>query len=318
VITTVLGPIPSDALGFCLPHEHVWCDQRLAPRAHLFGAGRAGAFMHLGDEAALRDELRAFAAAGGGAIIDVTTDGWGRDLDVLARLSEASGVHVIATAGAYIEPCIPWFFDAMSVTDLAEHFVRELTRGVAGGERRCGILKSAIHRARVEGIEAKALRAVARAQRLTGVAITSHTTGSRRQELAIGNVAPLQLEVLLDEGVPPERFIVGHADERPDVDALAALCDLGCTVQFDVIGKEHWLLDATRAELAAELIRRGHASRLLLSHDRNRAHEMRFGGGSGYLHLRDHFLPRLRALGVDEATLRAITVTNPARLLTPA
>lgn len=316
MIQTVLGPVAPADLGVCLPHEHVWCDQRLAPRGQLFGANRdTASFMRLDDEAAMVGELRAFRDAGGGAIVDVTCDGWGRDLDVLARLSEASGVHLIATAGYYIEPCIPWFVDAMDVDALADHVTRELEVGIDG--RRCGLVKSAIHRARVEGVELKVLRAVARAQRRTGVAITTHTTGGRRQEVPGGNVGPQQLAVLLEEGVPPHRLIVGHVDERPDIDVLDGLARQGCYVQFDVIGKEHWLLDATRAELVAELVRRGHAERLLLSHDRNRGHEMRFGGGSGYRHLLDAFFPRLRAAGLDETTLRLLTVENPARALTP-
>ena len=318
MIQSVLGPVAPDQLGVCLPHEHVWCDQRLAPRGHLFGTTRStDTFMRLDDEAAMVGELRAFAEAGGGAVVDVTCDGWGRDLDVLARLSEATGVHIVATAGYYIEPCIPWYVDTMSLDALADHITRELTEGVGPSGRRCGLVKSAIHRARVEGVELKVLRAVARAQRRTGVAITTHTTGGRRQEVPGGTVGPQQLEVLEDEGVAPERLIVGHVDERPDLDLLASLAARGCYVQFDVIGKEHWLLDATRAELIVALVRRGHRDRLLLSHDRNRSHEMRYGGGSGYRHLFDSFLPRLRALGLGDTDIDALTVLNPAAALTP-
>ena len=316
MIQTVLGPVAPADLGLCLPHEHVWCDQRLAPRSHLFGATRStDTYMRLDDEPAMVAELCAFAEAGGGTVVDVTCDGWGRDLDVLARLSEASGVHLIATAGYYIEPCIPWYVDAMDANALADHVARELVEGVGG--RRCGLVKSAIHRARVEGVELKVLRAVARAQKRTGVAITTHTTGGRRQEVPGGTVGPQQLEVLLHEGVAPHRLIVGHVDERPDVDVLDALARQGCYVQFDVIGKQHWLLDATRADLIVELVRRGHQERLLLSHDRNRGHEMRYGGGTGYRHLIDDFLPRLRASGLDDATLHVVTVANPARALNP-
>lgn len=315
-IETVLGPVRAAELGFCLPHEHIWCDQRLAPRGHLFGANRSSdSMMRLDDEAALILELSAYRAAGGEAIVEVTCDGWGRDLDVLARLSEATGVHIVATAGYYIEPCIPWFVDTMSDDDLADHITREIEVGVGGSGRRCGVVKSAIHRARVEGVELKVLRAVARAQVRTGVAITTHTTGGRRQEVPGGNVGPQQLALLLEAGVAPNRLIVGHVDERPDLDVLEGLARQGCYIQFDVIGKEHWLLDATRAELVAELIRRGYAERLLLSHDRNRWHEMRRGGNSGYLHLFESFLPRLRALGVSDTTLQLLTVTNPARVL---
>jgi predicted metal-dependent phosphotriesterase family hydrolase len=317
-IETVLGPVNAAELGFTLPHEHIWCDQRLAPRGHLFGANRSSdGMMRLDDEPALIEELAAFKGAGGGAVVEVTCDGWGRDLDVLARLSEATGVHIIATAGFYIEPCIPWFVDTMADDALADHITREIEVGVGTSGRRCGVVKSAIHRARVEGVELKVLRAVAKAQRRTGVAITTHTTGGRRQEVPGGNVGPQQLALLVEEGVAPDRLIVGHVDERPDVDVLEGLARQGCYIQFDVIGKEHWLLDATRAELVAELVRRGCADRLLLSHDRNRWHEMRRGGNAGYLHIFESFLPRLRALGVAEAALQMMTVTNPARALTP-
>lgn len=317
MIQTVLGPIHASELGFCLPHEHVWCDQGLAPRSELFGTFRSpSTYMRLDDEEAMIAELLAFAAAGGGAIVDVTCDGWGRNLEVLGRLSEASGVHIVATAGYYIEPCIPWFVDVMSVDTLADHITDELERGVNG--RRCGVVKSAIHRARVEGVERKVLLAVAKAQLRTGVAITTHTTGGRRHEISGGNVGQQQLEILLAEGVRPDRLIVGHVDERPDVDVLDRLASAGCYVQFDVIGKQHWLLDSTRVKLITELVRRGHAEKLLLSHDRNRGHEMRFGGGTGYRHLTDEFLPMLTASGVDAATIRTLTVENPARALTPA
>ena len=314
MIQTVLGPVSPRQFGVCLPHEHVWCDQRLAPRPELFGVTRsAGTYMRLDNERLMLDELRSYREAGGRSIVEVTCDGWGRDVEVLARLSRASGVQIVATAGFYIEPCLPSFVAEWSVERLADHLVREIEIGVADTGIRCGVLKSAIHRARVEGIELKGLQAVARAQRRTGVAITSHTTGGRRQEVPGGNVGRMQLDVLTSEGVPPNRFIVGHVDERPDLDVLAGLASEGCFIQFDVIGKEHWLLDETRAELIHALIGRGFVRHLLLSHDRNRDHEMRYGGGTGYVHLFASFLPRLRRLGVSEDEIETMLVANPAR-----
>ena len=314
MIQTVLGPINPQQLGVCLPHEHVWCDQRLAPRPELFGVTRStGSYMRLDDFDRMVGELAAYRAAGGSSLVEVTCDGWGRDLDVLARLSAATGVHIVATAGFYIEPCLPLFVAEWSVARLADHLTREIEEGVGETGRRCGVLKSAIHRARIEGLELKGLEAVAAAQRRTGVAITSHTTGGRRQEIAGGTIGVQQLEVLKAEGVAPSRFIVGHVDERPDIEVLSRFAAEGCFVQFDVIGKEHWLLDQTRAELVHALIERGYVRHLLLSHDRNRDHEMRYAGGTGYCHLFESFLPRLRALGVADDDIRTMMVDNPAR-----
>lgn len=317
VIQTVRGPISPEQFGVCLPHEHVWCDQNLAPRPELFGLTRSTAsYMKLSHVDHMVDELSAYRTAGGSSIVEVTCDGWGRDLEMLARLSEASGVHIVATAGFYIEPCMPSFVADWTVERLADHLVREIDEGVGDTGRRCGVLKSAVHRARVEGLELKGLLAVASAQRRTGVAITSHTTGGRRGEVPGGTVGVHQLEILKAEGVDPSRFIVGHVDERPDIDVLSALAEEGCYIQFDVIGKEHWLLDQTRAELIRALIERGYLSSLLMSHDRNRDHEMRYGGGTGYVHLFDDFLPRLSALGVPPAAVRQMMIANPARAFT--
>jgi phosphotriesterase-related protein len=73
------------------------------------------------------------------------------------------------------------------------------------------------------------------------------------------------------------------------------------------------MLDQTRAEILHALVERGHVERLLISHDRNRGHEMRFGGGSGYNHIFETFLPRLRKLGVSEEEISTIMVRNPAQ-----
>lgn len=319
MIQTVLGSIAPAELGICLPHEHVWCDQRLAPRPELFDVTRStGTYMRLDSYEDMVDELSAYRQAGGRAIVEVTCDGWGRDLDMLARLSAETNVHIVATAGYYIEPCMPLFVAEWPLSKLADHITREVEEGMGADRRKCGILKSAIHRARVEGVEEKVLRAVAIVQRRTGLAITTHTTGSRRQEIPGGNATVEQVRILKAEGVSPTRVIAGHTDERPDIDVLSTLADEGCYVQFDVIGKEHWLLDATRAELVQALIGRGYVDHLLLSHDRNRSYEMRYGGSTGYCHLFESFLPRLCRLGVTEEQIEAMLVRNPARALNQA
>ncbi len=317
MIQTVLGPIGPDQLGVCLPHEHIWCDQRLGPRADLLGATRPeSAYMRLDDFDVMVSELEAYREAGGRAMVDVTCDGWGRDLDVLARLSEASQVHIVSTSGFYIEPHIPKFVHEWSIERLADHMTAEIEEGIGSSNRRCGLFKSAIHRARVEGVELKVLMAIAVAQKRTGAVITTHTTGDRRMEVPGGVAGVQQLEILKAEGVSPSRLIVGHVDERPDIDVLSRLADEGCFVQFDVIGKEHYLLDQTRAELVHALIQRGYVDNLLLSLDTNRKTSLRSGGQSGYCYIFEDFLPRLRDLGVQSAEIHKMMVTNPARALT--
>ena len=95
------------------------------PRPELFGVTRStGTYMRLDNFDRMAGELSAFRDAGGAAVVEVTCDGWGRDVEVLARLSAASGVHVVATAGFYIEPCMPTFVAEWSVERLADHLIR--------------------------------------------------------------------------------------------------------------------------------------------------------------------------------------------------
>ena len=40
---------------------------------------------------------------------------------------------------------------------------------------------------------------------------------------------------------------------------------------------------------------------------------MRYGGGTGYVHIFETFLPRLRELGVTDEQIETMMVANPAR-----
>jgi phosphotriesterase-related protein len=79
--------------------------------------------------------------------------------------------------------------------------IRELTDEVEGTGARTGLLKAATSRPVLEGPEEKCSRAVARAQRATGAAITTHTSASARFEIAGGNAGAQFLDLFEQEGV---------------------------------------------------------------------------------------------------------------------
>jgi phosphotriesterase-related protein len=311
VVRTVLGDIAPDALGITAGHEHLWCDQNLC---------RDGNFPRRVEKMCLRDldlvvaEVLPFHAAGGRAIIEVTVAGWGRDVAVLAEISRRAGVHVVATAGYYVESCLPRFARDADIGRLEQALVDEVTQGADGTTIRCGLLKAAVSRAVLEGVEERCTRAVARAHHRTGAAITTHTSASSRFHIPGGNAGEQFLDVFEAERVDPARIIIGHCDENADIRQLERLARRGAIVQFDVIGKSHWMLDETRADLVAGLLDRGHAERLLLSTDRNRVSELHVRGGPGYDHVLTRFVPLLKARGADEATLHRLLVDNPARI----
>jgi phosphotriesterase-related protein len=273
--------------------------------------------MVLDEPEVILEELADVYAFGGQTIVEVTVAGWGRDVGRLRELSERSGLHIVATSGYYVEACLPaWAYD-LGVEELAEVLVREATEGADGTDIKTGVLKSAISRPLVEGVEERCARAAARAHLRTGLPITTHTSGNIRFEIEGGNAGVQLLDVFESEGVDPRHVIIGHTDENADVRVLERFCRRGAFVQFDVVGKQHWLLDATRAALATQLFDRGFGGHLLLSSDRARKTELRRYGGPGYRHLLEAFVPLLREAGLEEAAIHALLVDNPARALQP-
>ncbi len=313
VIRTVNGDISPSVLGITMTHEHLYCDQGLCRSAARFPL--ASNLMVLRDVDLVVQELGDYVTAGGQAIAEMTVKGWGRDVAVLREISRRAGIHVIATAGFYVEDCLPDYARHASVEELTDLLVKELTGGADGTDIRPGLLKSGVGRPVIEGVERKCAIAVARAQKRTGVAITTHTSGSSRFEVRGGNLGMAHLGVFEAEGVDLARVIIGHTDENADVRQLIALAQRGAMVQFDVIGKTHWLLDETRVELLAKLVEKGYADHLLLASDRNRATELHVMGGPGYDYVLRHFVPQLRQAGFDEGLIHKILVENPSRIL---
>jgi phosphotriesterase-related protein len=314
-IQTVTGPIAPEALGITYTHEHILCDQRRCRADGLRPPRGDGGLMILDDPAVMIRELTELKALGTDAMVEVTMQAWGRDVAGLKRISQATGLRIVATSGFYVEQCHPDFVATLSVDELADGLVREITVGVGDTGIRTGLLKAATSRPVLEGPEAKCARAVARAQRATGATITTHTSASARFEITGGNCGMAFVDLFEAEGVDPRRVIIGHTDENADIRNLVALCRRGAFVQFDVIGKTHWMLDETRADLAAELVERGFGDQLLLSTDRNRVFELRAGGGPGYAHMLTGFVPMLRARDLPETVIHKFLVENPRRAL---
>jgi predicted metal-dependent phosphotriesterase family hydrolase len=313
VIRTVNGDIAPAELGITQTHEHLWCDQSLGPGRDRFPS--ESTMMILQDAELIVDGLRDFRQAGGRAIAEMTVMGWGRDVAVLRAISVRTGVHVIATSGFYVEECIPEFARTASIEELTEFLLQEVTSGADGTDIRPGILKSGVGRPVIEQLERRCAIAVARAQKATGLPITTHTSGSARFEIPGGNLGAQHLDLFEAEGVDPGRVIIGHNDENADIRFLLSLARRGAYIQFDVIGKIHWLLDETRVELLARLADAGYLDHLLLSTDRCRVTELKAKGGPGYDHLLRNFLPKLRQGGFDEAAIHRMLVENPARVL---
>jgi phosphotriesterase-related protein len=307
-VQTVLGPVDPSELGWTLPHEHtaiaLW---HIANRWDYWELRR--------DEPVIVEELAAFRAAGGGALVDLTVDGVGRDPGWLAGLARATGLHVVMGSGWYRGAHYPaeTLVDRRSVDSLADEIVRDATEGVGTSGIRAGIIgEIGTDKPWISAQEERVHRAAARAARRTGLAITTHAVQS--------TVGLDQLTVFEDEGADLSRVVVGHADSNPSLDYHLAIVGRGATVEFDFLGMSFTALERHGEDRIVdhlrELLSRGHVERILLSQDVCHDSQLRRYGGNGYTYLAETFLPRLRSVGVSDAEIRTITVDNPRRLLT--
>jgi len=303
-VQTVLGPVAPGDLGFTLPHEHTKCSL-------WWIENRWDYWELIGDEPRMNEELAAYQALGGGTLVDVTPIGIGRDLARLARLSQATGLHIVAGAGWYRQAYYPAEarIDRRSIDDLADEIVQEFVDGPV----RPGIIgEIGTDKPWVTAQEERVFRAAARAALRTGASVTTHAVQS--------DVGLAQLAILEDEGLDPARIVIGHCDSHPRIEHWREIVRRGAHVEADFLGMSFTPLERAGepkvVELISTLLNEGFEKQILLSQDVCHDSQLASYGGNGYTYLQKSFLPRLVAAGVNAATIKTITVENPARLLT--
>jgi phosphotriesterase-related protein len=301
LVDSVTGPVDVDSLGVVLPHEHLWLDMfRGTRRLDLV----------LNDVDLIVDELAAFTTAGGRTILEVTPPGIGRDPAALREIALRSGVYVLMGTGRYreryYEPDL-WF---RTTADIASEFIHEIDAGIeAGGAR---VRAAFIGEIGVEGyhispVEERVHRAAARAHKTTGRPITTHSL--------LSDVGLRQLDIFEEEGVDLRRVAIGHCDSYPHIDYYETIIRRGAFVQFDLLRGTVAYETRQRTRLLGELVRRGHASQLLLSHDVCSRQHLRAYGGKGYAFIPGEFRQELIQAGISIEVFTQITVENPRRLL---
>lgn len=303
-VQTVLGPVAPSDLGFTLPHEHTKCSL-------WWIESRWDYWELIGDEPRMNEELAAYKALGGGTLVDVTPIGIGRDLARLARLSQATGLHIVAGAGWYRQAYYPAEarIDRRSIDDLADEIVQEFVDGPV----RPGIIgEIGTDKPWVTAQEERVFRAAARAALRTGASVTTHAVQS--------DVGLAQLAILEDEGLDPARIVIGHCDSHPRIEHWREIVRRGAHVEADFLGMSFTPLERAGepkvVELISTLLNEGFEKQILLSQDVCHDSQLASYGGNGYTYLQKSFLPSLAAAGVNAATIKTITVENPARLLT--
>jgi phosphotriesterase-related protein len=293
---TTLGPLRKDQLGMILPHEHVFVDLRTPDQAG-YAQGDAEDVIAL-----MAPQIEAIKKQGITALVECTTGGVGRRADIDLAVSRATGFPIVVPTGNYREPWIPEWVREASEAELQAWMEKELNEGMDETGVRAGWIKLSAGDDGITPLEARILRAAARAGKSTDAVIGSHTIKSR--------VVMDQLDIIEVEGHSAGRFISIHTQAEPDFEMHKALAARGAWIEYDHIGREP---DEDVVALIMRAIEAGLAGQLLLSHDLGWYDPAQPGGGvpRPYTVLVDHILPMLRARGVDDATITLLTESNP-------
>ena len=310
-VMTVTGPISTDDLGYTLPHEHLFLDLM---RDNWSGDN------YLNDPELAYQELMLYKEAGGVSLVDQTSGGLTSNDQYMLPvkhpiavrdLSERTGLNIILGCGWYRETYYEPHLWRMKTDEIAEEIEHDITHGIDGTDVRAGLIgEIGAHFTWISPVEERVLRAAGRAQKRTGVTLTTHAT---RGPLGLD-----QLDILEEEGVDLRRVVIGHPQSHADFEYHAEIARRGAWISFDNMGVVEEAVPYEQEKLlkqVKDIVDAGLIGQLLFSHDVCYRHMYRSHGGHGYDYIPTRLLPRLQEIGMTEDQLLQIMVDNPRRAL---
>ncbi|AEV72111.1 putative metal-dependent hydrolase with the TIM-barrel fold [Mycolicibacterium rhodesiae NBB3] len=313
-LNTARGEIATTDLGVTLMHEHVFV---LSPEIH-------NNFPEVwGDEATREADavvrLNELKSRGVDSIVDLTVIGLGRYIPRIARIAAQTNLNIVVATGVYTYNDVPMYFHFSGPgtplgEPMVEMFVNDIEKGIAGTDIKAAILKCATDEPGVTpGVE-RVLRAVAQAHRQTGVPISTHTHAATRRGLE-------QQRIFAEEGVDLSRVVIGHSGDSTDLDYLTELIDAGSYIGMDRFGVDVFLGFEERVDTVAKMCERGHADKMVLSHDAACLMDWlpedmvpMVMPNWHYLHIHNDVIPALKERGVTDDQLTTMLVDNPRKI----
>lgn len=344
-VMTVNGKIDASLLGITAPHEHVLIDttnfyhepdavsdrvfankklenMRDLGKLRLNPSGMRDNFV-LNDEQLQIQEVVAYQRAGGQTIVDLTLRGIGRDVAFLRRLSNQTGLNVIAGTGFYVVSSHPDYLRDMDEKAIAQIMLSEIENGIDGTDIRPGVIGEIGVGYDFHPQEQKVLRAAAYAHKESGLPLSIHVS-----PWSVNGMPAMK--ILQEEGIDPKHICICHSDGECKKDYMYQLLDTGAYLEFDNFGKEFSVLDYRkirkgifdkfvsdwqREETLIELINAGYEDQLLISCDVCLKMFLQEYGGFGYAHILENIVPELRMYGVSQAKIDKLLIDNPRLFL---
>jgi len=324
-VQTVLGPVEAEELGTTLIHEHLQnrdeAVEKQWPKAGSAKEEPPHAASPEDIEAIAIREAKAAAELGVKTIGEPTAMFLGRDVHLMRRVSEESGLQIVACTGIYTYDYLPQFFLNRDPDQIADLFVSDIEEGIQGTEIKAAFIKVAADEPGVnENIE-KLHRAAARASLRTGAPIMAHSRPA-------SNTGPRQIEIFEEEGVDLNKVQIAHTGDSDDLGYIEPLIEKGVWIGLDRYGLDLFLPYEKRQATTKALLERGYADRMFLSADSvgtidwfppNVLEQLVNAGMAKDWTIRivpEKVLPELREAGMTEEQERTMMVDNAVGWLT--
>ena len=313
-VMSVTGPISTDNLGSVLMHEHLFSSSMgIATHYPQFYINEIFEVVE--------KELRDIKTEGILTVVDATPVCLGRDVRGLKKVSEETGVNVIATTGWWgMQP--PYVGD-YPAEKYAECFIDDLTKGCDGTDIKAGILKAAMDKEGPTPWRKLIHYAAGMASVETGAKIMLHTycpIETPRHQLAL----------LKEVGVNMNNVVVDHIPETTDMEFIRWIYDQGVWLGMDRIPCLHFegeyqVSTGTRIGIIKQMIDEGMGDRILFSHDlpvTSTLFDNATDKVKSYLEkqkpdhllfLKKHVFCKLEKMGLDYDMLWNMTIDNPRR-----
>ena len=227
IVMSVNGAIPSAKLGITLPHEHIMVD--------FIGADKINPSRYNSDEVfrAALPKLASLKESGCRTLIECTPSYLGRDVTLLKKLADASGLYIITNTGYYGaagEKFVPSTVHNETAEQIARHWITEWENGIDGTGIKPGFIKTGVDSHPLSEIQKKIIEAAAITHLATGLPIGIHTGN--------GSAAMEELRILKGKGVRTEAWIWIHAQSEKNNDFHIKAAKEGGWVEFDSVGND--------------------------------------------------------------------------------
>lgn len=362
IVRTVCGDIAPEDMGFTTAHEHTLSDmgplveavkefKAMIPPERLVWTPSNEKFLREGvalfsddcqignDESWLKEELEYFRdRVGGGCLVDASPISIRGDVAKIRRVSEQTGVHIIACTGLYYKDGRRPEYRTLSAQENYDLFRREIDEGIDGTGIRPGFLKCGFNADSKNGMQLSAcewetLEALSQLSSETGMSLHVHSGPSMSAEQII-RIA----DFALAHGVRPDRLNMMHLDQyvrtpydineyirnmdtaiNVDLTLHRTILDKGCFIGFDAWDSTVSILPSNTDRLKAliALLHDGYGSQIVLGHDAStKAYGLSFGG-SGFCGFADSCCMQLWNYTdlFDAEEIDKLTYDNPQRLM---